>query len=343
MLGQLLSLRLIDTNSVCQRCAKLLHTHRTVNVRLKNNSSSRNSEQNQTRSRRKTESTVLLDCFGYQNHRLQYDSRSAVSLKLSKWPSSITACQRNYGGPVALSCCDHPLGNQYFHVNKYAFHTSSVHLDNDGGEDNPGVSGTTDSIQENSSNNKETNKSINDDDILENDVEILETDTETDVQSISETKSEDKDSMKEGRKRNQSTVVMEKTELMGKKVADIKSSIKSTVIEEQLQYDNEKQIKEFLTENDIVLKQGHTCFTTSCPKLGKILMNRLEKKEGERLFINSTSGEIIEGSSTFELSRGKTNNVVSEQVRHKPVCAVTETGLKLEISDLRRRVSVLSV
>ena len=26
---------------------------------------------------------------------------------------------------------------------------------------------------------------------------------------------------------------------------------------------------------------------------------------------------------TFELSRGKTNNVVSEQVRHKPVCAVT--------------------
>ena len=45
----------------------------------------------------------------------------------------------------------------------------------------------------------------------------------------------------------------------------------------------------------------------------------------------------------FEPPRGKTNNVVSEQVRHKPVCAVTETGLKLEISDLRRRVSVLSV
>ena len=37
---------------------------------------------------------------------------------------------------------------------------------------------------------------------------------------------------------------------------------------------------------------------------------------------------------------GKTNNVVSEQVRHKPVCAVTETGLKLEFSDLRRRISV---
>ena len=29
---------------------------------------------------------------------------------------------------------------------------------------------------------------------------------------------------------------------------------------------------------------------------------------------------------------------VSDQVRHKPVCAVTEDGLKLEISDLRRLV-----
>ena len=38
---------------------------------------------------------------------------------------------------------------------------------------------------------------------------------------------------------------------------------------------------------------------------------------------------------TYEPPRGKTNRVVSEQVRHKPVCAVIETGLKLEISDLR--------
>ena len=46
---------------------------------------------------------------------------------------------------------------------------------------------------------------------------------------------------------------------------------------------------------------------------------------------------------SFEPPRGKTNKVVSEQVQHKQVCAVTETGLKLEFSDLRRRVSVLSV
>ena len=28
----------------------------------------------------------------------------------------------------------------------------------------------------------------------------------------------------------------------------------------------------------------------------------------------------------FEPSRGKTNNVVSEQVRHKPACTATEAG-----------------
>ena len=37
-----------------------------------------------------------------------------------------------------------------------------------------------------------------------------------------------------------------------------------------------------------------------------------------------------------EPPRGKTNNVVSEQVRHKSGCtlSVTEAGWKLEISDL---------
>ena len=38
----------------------------------------------------------------------------------------------------------------------------------------------------------------------------------------------------------------------------------------------------------------------------------------------------------FEPPHGKTNNVVSEQVRHKPTCTVTEKE-KLEISDLSRR------
>ena len=43
-----------------------------------------------------------------------------------------------------------------------------------------------------------------------------------------------------------------------------------------------------------------------------------------------------------EPPRGKTNNVVSEQVRHKPTCTSTEKSMKLEISDLRRRGIVLS-
>ena len=45
----------------------------------------------------------------------------------------------------------------------------------------------------------------------------------------------------------------------------------------------------------------------------------------------------------FEPPRGKTNNVDSEQVQHKPVCTSTEAGLKLEVSDLRKRDIVLSV
>ena len=45
----------------------------------------------------------------------------------------------------------------------------------------------------------------------------------------------------------------------------------------------------------------------------------------------------------FELPRGKTNNVVSDKVRHKRSCTVTEAGWKLEISDLKRRGSVPSV
>ena len=53
---------------------------------------------------------------------------------------------------------------------------------------------------------------------------------------------------------------------------------------------------------------------------------------------NDASGmEII-----FEPPRGKTNNVVSEQVRHKPACTSTEKSYKLEISDLSRRGIVLS-
>ena len=48
-------------------------------------------------------------------------------------------------------------------------------------------------------------------------------------------------------------------------------------------------------------------------------------------------------SNLNEPPRGRTNNVVSEQVRHKSGCIVTEAGWKLEISDLRRRRSILCV
>ena len=39
----------------------------------------------------------------------------------------------------------------------------------------------------------------------------------------------------------------------------------------------------------------------------------------------------------------KTNNLGSDQVRHKPACTVTEACKKLEISDLSRRGIILSV
>ena len=44
-----------------------------------------------------------------------------------------------------------------------------------------------------------------------------------------------------------------------------------------------------------------------------------------------------------EPPRGKTNNVVSEQVRHKLACTVTEDGKRLEILDLESRGIVLSM
>ena len=54
------------------------------------------------------------------------------------------------------------------------------------------------------------------------------------------------------------------------------------------------------------------------------------------------AGQQGEWISKFEPPHGKTNNLVSDQVGHKPVCAVTETGLKLEILELSRRGIVLS-
>ena len=45
----------------------------------------------------------------------------------------------------------------------------------------------------------------------------------------------------------------------------------------------------------------------------------------------------------YELPHEKTNNVVSEQVRHKPSCTITEDGWRLEISDLESRGIALYV
>ena len=48
-------------------------------------------------------------------------------------------------------------------------------------------------------------------------------------------------------------------------------------------------------------------------------------------------------SASYEPPRGKTNNVVFEQVRHKLGCTVTEDGQRLEILDLESRGIVLSM
>ena len=45
---------------------------------------------------------------------------------------------------------------------------------------------------------------------------------------------------------------------------------------------------------------------------------------------------------TFEPCHEKTNILVSDLVRHKPGCTVTEDGQRLEISDLESRGIVLS-
>ena len=63
--------------------------------------------------------------------------------------------------------------------------------------------------------------------------------------------------------------------------------------------------------------------------------------------MHAPSGENVKSTvrmrtSLNEPPRGKTNNVVSDQVRHKPTCTSTEKSKKLEISDLSRRGTVLS-
>ena len=53
-----------------------------------------------------------------------------------------------------------------------------------------------------------------------------------------------------------------------------------------------------------------------------------------KYFILKKGGVTILPTMSYEPPRGKTNNVVSKQVRHKPTCTSTEAGYKLEILDL---------
>ena len=48
-------------------------------------------------------------------------------------------------------------------------------------------------------------------------------------------------------------------------------------------------------------------------------------------------------NKTNEPPRGKTNNVVLDQIRHKPGCSATEIGYRLQILDLESRGIILSV
>ena len=45
--------------------------------------------------------------------------------------------------------------------------------------------------------------------------------------------------------------------------------------------------------------------------------------------------------SLYDPRHEKTNMLVSDLVRHKPGCTATDDGLRLEISDLERRVTAL--
>ena len=54
-------------------------------------------------------------------------------------------------------------------------------------------------------------------------------------------------------------------------------------------------------------------------------------------------GDPGTNTTKFEPVHEKTNELGSDQVQHKPGCTVTEDGKRLEILDLKRRGSVLSV
>ena len=92
---------------------------------------------------------------------------------------------------------------------------------------------------------------------------------------------------------------------------------------------------------------GHVCNPTSYP----LAANATESYtwDGQYIYMDDDCRAVFnvyydecEPGELFEPPRGKTNNVVSEQVRHKPACTVTEDGKKLEILELSRGGIVLS-
>lgn len=58
-------------------------------------------------------------------------------------------------------------------------------------------------------------------------------------------------------------------------------------------FDGTNGIEKFLKDSGMQTTQGHTCYVSACPKLGKMLMKKQQKPEGERLFINTTSGHFL--------------------------------------------------
>ena len=81
----------------------------------------------------------------------------------------------------------------------------------------------------------------------------------------------------------------------------------------------------------------------SCPLTSYNIWKIHVAVESRNSSTNVYKGKAAQSKRSNEPSRGKTNNVVSEQVRHKPACTITEKSWKLEISDLCRRGIVLSL
>ena len=86
-------------------------------------------------------------------------------------------------------------------------------------------------------------------------------------------------------KETKETVVVQKDAVEG--------SVKGkTAVREFNLFDGTNGIEKFLKASGMQITQGHTCYVSVCPKLGKVLMKKQQKPEGERLFINTTSGKF---------------------------------------------------